>query len=297
MDYLNQHWIRRQRESKIENVYDVFSLFYKLWFIDIYSGLDDRLQVALGKHLRELRLSQNPNIKVVTDLSNSICNLSSYLDDLCESAPGEQDSWRQFSTLFEDSARSFYRERALKIRENYIVEANSIFEYEGNIVSQMSHFDKSAYHEILVETLVRQHADILKQGFAQVLASKDYKACDLCFRLFSKTADELKYYCAIYEAHIATMGKASILELNASSTFSSDFVQTTYQQYLIYLNLAERLFKHPSMIDSVERGCKLFFNDFQDAAKHLCQFVDTVLRFTDPKDDEVEDVFEEILVV
>ncbi|ODQ65741.1 cullin [Nadsonia fulvescens var. elongata DSM 6958] len=269
-DYLNRHWVKRERDEGRKGVFDVNTLCLTIWRDDLFKPLQEQrnlIQAVLNLIQRERHGETIATVGVKKIIQ---CFVSLGLDENDTKKVNLSIYREYFESPFLQTTAVFYTEESKSF-----LQTNSIVEYMKKCETRLAeeqrrltvYLHPSSQPE-LMETcrrfLIQQHATEMQQEF-QALLEQD-RASDMkrMFELLSQIPEGLKPLQEQLESHVKRQGIEAVVKLSKETTSSVDpksYTDTLLRVHTKYAKLVKESFKdHTGLVKAFDTACKAYIN-------------------------------------
>lgn len=268
-DYVNRHWVKRQREEGRKHIYEVNTLCLVRWKRDLFDHIQDRLVDAILQEIEKQRNGEAINTSIAKKVIQSFVSLG--LDETNTKRPSIIVYLEAFENPFIAATEAYYRKESSTFLAN-----NSVVDYMKKAASRLN--EESArvqmyLHENterrLMETcdqvLIADHAKAMQEEFVTLLNEDREADFHKMYILLSRIKDGLDPIQRILEDYIKKQGLLAVEKLVSESEDQSVdsrvYVDTLLSVHTKYRNTVQNAFENNTeLVQSLDNGCRAFIN-------------------------------------
>ncbi|KAK9453215.1 Cullin [Dipodascopsis uninucleata] len=267
-EYLNRHWVKRERDEGRRNVYDVNTLCLVKWRTEFFVTVQERLMAAILKLVEKQRNGESIDTMNIKSVVQSFVSLGLDEND------SKKVSLSVYKTFFEapfiTATEVYYREESKQfVAENSVVEymkkAESRLAEESGRVQMYLH---QSTDKVLMRTcevvLISDHAALLRDEFQNLLDADRQDDLKRMFMLLSRIPEGLDPLRVKFEAHVRKQGLAAVEKLANEAGDSLEpkaYVDALLEVHKQYSSLVQYAFDSDAdFVKSLDNACREFIN-------------------------------------
>ncbi|AOW03975.1 Cullin [Yarrowia lipolytica] len=267
-NYLNRHWVKRERDDGRKNVVDVNTMCLCAWKECFFDPLEKKVIDALLEQFTRLRNGESTGTIDIRKVVYSLVSLG--LDQLDIKRVNLQVYEQAFLHPFIQHTKDYYtKESALFLQENTVVDYNRkaeqrLAEEKGRVDVYLHPSSEQRVIETCHECLIADHAEVIRSEFGSLL--QGYREDDIrrVHVLLSKVDGALDPILPVFESYVKQEGENAVKQLAKDLTGTVDastYVDTLIGVYERYVHLVEVAFSnHTSLHKVLDAACLAFIN-------------------------------------
>ncbi|KAK9465105.1 Cullin [Lipomyces arxii] len=267
-EYLNRHWVKRERDEGRSTVYDVNTLCLVMWRTEFFDSVQERLMTAILQLIEKQRNGETIENADIKNIVGSFVNLG--LDE----HDSKKVSLSVYKTYFEApfiaATEEYYRKESKKF-----VAENSLIDYikmaEARLQSETSRVQlylNQSTEKILNRTcdnvLISDHADLIRDEFQNLLDANRQDDLKRLYSLLLRIPAGLVPLRAKFETHVRKQGLSAIEKLASEAGDNLDpraYVDALLDVYGQYAHLVQYAFLDDTdFVKSLDNACREFIN-------------------------------------
>ncbi|CAN6603230.1 cell division control protein 53 [Trichomonascus vanleenenianus] len=270
-NYLNRHWVRREREEGRRHIYDVNTLCLVRWRDVLFEAIKQRLTQAI---LRQIERQRNGEAVATSNIKHVIQSYVSLgLDDTQARKENLKIYNEDLRRPFIEDTRAYYREEsraflAANSVVEYLKKANARIEEETARVQLYLHpSTENSLMEACNEILISDHAGDIQVEFQRLLAEDRQQDCHLLYKLLSRVEGLLVPVQDALQEYVQKQGLAAVSALKKETVAAGTpldamaYVQTLLRVQAKYSDLVRSAFElNPGLVQALDNGCKAYIN-------------------------------------
>lgn len=268
-DYLNRHWVRREREEGRKNVHDVNTLCLVRWKAEMFDELEEPLVQAILEQIGK----QRDGVLV------SPVSIKKAVDSFVSLGLDEQNTKRTSTVVYTDH----FEVPFLRVTSDYYTRESAEFLATHSVVEYMkkaqTRLNEEAQRvrmylhpttdEKLVATcervLIADHAKVIQDEFLPLLQQDRENDYRRVYELLSRIEDGLVPIQDTFQNYVKQKGEEAVEKLVAESQGESidprDYVNALLQVHTKFTEIVHKIFENnPSLVKSFDDGCRAFIN-------------------------------------
>lgn len=268
-NYLNRHWVKRERDDGRKHVVDVNTMCLCAWKQCFFDPLEKKVIDALLEQFTRLRDGESTGTIDIRKVVYSLVSLG--LDQLDIKKVNLSVYEQSFLDPFIQHTHDYYaKESAQFLQENTVVDYNRkaemrLQEEKGRVDVYLHPSSEQRVIETCQQCLIADHADIIRSEFAALL--QGYREDDIrrIHVLLSKVDGALDPILPVFEAYVKQEGENAVMrlakDLGTGPLDASEYVDTLIAVYERYLHLVEVSFSNNTSLHKVlDSACLAFIN-------------------------------------
>ncbi|KAJ1968156.1 ubiquitin ligase (cullin) of SCF [Dispira parvispora] len=267
--YMNRYWIRRQREERRTEVYDIYTLCLVLWYRDFFLPLEDRVVTTALDQIVEKRRGKTIDSEYIRDLASSLVYIN-VGDGSRHDRMNAQVYKEAFNSKFIQTTRSFYTQESDQYRTqhsivDYLKQAEMWIQEEEQWCER---FLPKITLEPLQETcnvvLIESPLPAVCQEFSPLLKRDATDDLARIYRLLSRLHDGLKPLLKAFMEHVKDAGLAAVDALARQITDNVDSRRYTHTLLTVHTKFNEMVKttfnSDPVFVVELDKACNEFIN-------------------------------------
>ncbi|KAK9461664.1 Cullin [Lipomyces oligophaga] len=288
-EYLNRHWVRRERDEGRRTVYDVNTLCLVKWRSEVFDHTQARLTQAVLHMIENQRNGETIDIFTIRFVIASYVSLG--LDEH-DSRKVSLSVYKQyFEVPFITCTEEYYdKESATFISENstveYLKKAESRLKEEAERVHSYLHQSTDKLLMRTCETsLIGNHAKLLQDQFLNLLEADRQDDLKRMTELLAHIPDGLVPLRATFETYVRQQGLDAVVKLDSTVGDTLEpkaYVDTLLEVYRQYSHLVKYSFgSDADFVKTLDNACREFINRNQVTKNSLSKSPELLARYCD----------------
>ncbi|KAK9338533.1 Cullin [Lipomyces starkeyi] len=288
-EYLNRHWVKRERDEGRRTVYDVNTLCLVKWRSVFFDSIQSNLMTAVLKLIEKQRNGESIENTDIKNVVGSFVNLG--LDE----HDSRKVSLSVYKTYFEGpfitSTEAYYKDESKRfVAENSVVDymkkAEVRLQEEAGRVQLYLH---QSTEKILMRTcetvLIYDHADLLRDEFQNLLETNRQEDLKRMFSLLSRIQNGLEPLRGKFETHVRKQGLAAIEKLANEAGENLDpkaYADALLEVYRQYAHLVQYAFNDDTdFVKSLDNACREFINRNKVCSQSSSKSPELLAKYSD----------------
>ncbi|KAA8911597.1 hypothetical protein TRICI_003755 [Trichomonascus ciferrii] len=266
-DYINRHWIKREREEGRRDIHDVNTLCLVRWKSELFDPIQNRIVDAILKQIEKQR-----NGEAITSV-NIKQALQSFVSLGLDENNTKKTSLAVYKQFFEqrflDATRDYYTKESDYFLANhsvieYIKKASQRIQEENGRIQMLLHpSTETTLMPICDEVLIANHAQIIQDEFYTLLSEDRRDDFHQLYKLLSRVEGLLAPIQTTFQDYVRKQGLAAVEKL-AKEVEKPDpkaYVDTLLAVQSKYAEIVRTAFESNSeLVKSLDTGCNVFIN-------------------------------------
>lgn len=276
-DYINRHWIKRERDEGRKDIHDVNTLCLVRWKSVLFDRIQERLVNAIIAQIAKQRCGEEIVSVNIQKALQSFVSLGLDESNTRKTNMGVYEQY--FEAPFVEATRAFYKTESETFLVNhsvveYIKKASQRLQEELDRVHMyLNPATETALMRTCDEVLVSNHAQTIQGEFGVLLAEDRRDDFHLLFKLLSRVDGLLTPIQEAFQAYVQKQGLAAVDKLvaesgaangDAKSIGSVDpkaYVETLLSVQAKYAEIVRTAFESkPGLVKALDNGCRAFIN-------------------------------------
>jgi len=188
-EFLNRHFVRREREEDKKHFYPVYTLHLVRWKADLFTGTHERIMRLVLDLIEKHRNGASVDVSTLKSIIDSFVRIGVEEPDL--SKPTLVVYKEYFEKPFLEATSNYYRNESSR----FLVE-NSVFEYMKMVEARLQEEKKfcslhlmKETEEVLIRTcerrLISDHRQVIREEFQRLLDQDDQEELGRMYRLLA----------------------------------------------------------------------------------------------------------------
>ncbi|KAK9475947.1 Cullin [Lipomyces japonicus] len=267
-EYLNRHWVKRERDEGRRNVYDVNTLCLVKWRTEFFDSVQHRLMEAVLNLIEKQRNGETIETMNIKNIVQSFVSLG--LDE----HDSKKVSLVVYKTCFEApfilATESYYiAESAQFVTENSVVDymkkaESRLLEENARVQMYLHQSTEKVLMKVCETVLLNNHAELIREEFLNLLESNRQEDLKRMFSLLSRIPGGLGNLYGKFEAHARKHGLAAIEKLSNESGDTVEpkaYVDVLLDVHKQYSHLVQIAFSSDAeFVKSLDNACREFIN-------------------------------------
>lgn len=268
-DYINRHWIKREREEGRRDIHDVNTLCLVRWKSELFDPIQERLVDAI---LKQIEKQRNGEAITSVNIKQALTSFVSLGLDENNTKKTSLSVYKQFfEQKFIDATRDYYTKESNYFLSNhsvieYIKKASTRIEEESGRIQMLLHpSTESTLMPTCDEVLVANHAQVIQDEFQTLLAEDRRDDFHQLYKLLSRVEGLLTPIQNTFQEYVKKQGLAAVESLaKENSENKADpkaYVDTLLSVQSKYSEIVKTAFESNSeLVKSLDTGCNVFIN-------------------------------------
>ncbi|KAK9475343.1 Cullin [Dipodascopsis tothii] len=267
-EYLNRHWVKRERDEGRRNVYDVNTLCLVRWRTEFFDHVQERLMAAVLLLVERQRNGETIDTMNIKSIVQSFVSLG--LDEHDSKKVSLAVYKMYFEGPFIAATEVYYKAESKQfVAENSVVEymkkAEVRLKEEGSRVQMYLHqsTEKTLMRRCEV-VLISDHADLLRNEFQALLDTDRQNDLQRMFLLLTRIPEGLISLRVKFEEHVRRQGLLAVEQLVSEAGKDVEpraYVDSLLEVHQRYANLVQVAFAGDAdFVKSLDNACREFIN-------------------------------------
>lgn len=268
-DYVNRHWIKREREEGRKHIYEVNTLCLVRWKRDLFDHTQDQLVGALLQEIEKQRNGETINTSTVKKVIQSFVSLG--LDETNTKRPSIVVYHDSFEVPFIQDTENYYRQESnLFLSNNSVVEymkkaAARINEESARVQMYLHENTERRLMETCDQVLIADHAQIIQDEFVTLLSEDREADFHKLYILLSRIKGGLEPIQQRLEDYVKKQGLLAVEKLLSESEDQTvdprAYVDILLSVHTKYKKTVQSAFENNlDLVQSLDNGCRAFIN-------------------------------------
>eukprot|EP00002_Diphylleia_rotans_P008599 TRINITY_DN1855_c0_g1_i3.p1 TRINITY_DN1855_c0_g1~~TRINITY_DN1855_c0_g1_i3.p1 ORF type:complete len:715 (-),score=131.21 TRINITY_DN1855_c0_g1_i3:235-2379(-) len=289
-DYLNRHWVQRERGDKNLEIYDVNTLCLVSWRLHLFQAVKTRLLHGILVLIEKERKGDQIDRSLLDIVIKSFVRLGVDQERVKETNLSVYQT--DFETALLSTTEAFYmKESAEFVASNtcvdYMIKAEACLEREAE---RVRHYLHSSSEKKLLGTceqvLLTRQKDMFWAEFPNLLRHNRQVDLKRMYSLLHR-ANLLEPLRSVLEEHITTEGLESVKKIDQANVDPATYVDSLLVVYKQYHDMITNCFNSdPSLSASLDKACRKYMNEnsitkasnSSKTPELLARFCDTILK-------------------
>ncbi|WVQ73430.1 hypothetical protein IAR50_003002 [Cryptococcus sp. DSM 104548] len=281
-NYLNKHWVKREKDEGRKDVYTVYTLALVSWKNNFFKHFADqgetsRLTQALLRQIQAQRNGEDVDNSLLKKVVDSYVSLG--LDDADAQRVNLTEYNKHFEQQFLTATDSYYRaESAAYVASNsvsdYMKKAETRLQEEADRINLYLHDStKNALKTRCEKTLIEEHQGVMWDEFQALLDADRVDDLARMYALLSRVLNGLDPLRAKFEEHVKRSGKAAVEKVLPAPGATNEAGKAAALDPKAYIGaLLEVHSKYTAMVDGPFRGEVGFNRSLDQACRDFCNY-------------------------
>lgn len=269
-DYLNRHWVKREREEGRRNIHDVYTLCLVTWKSSMFNQVQEKLVTAVLKQIEKQRNGEIIHTNSIKTVIQSFVALG--LDESNTKKTNLSVYQEYFENKFVQATGAYYMQESEEFLATngiviYMKKAESRLAQEAaNLVIYLHQSTEKKLTDKLDEVLISAHAQAMHQEFETLLRNDRHEDFHRMYLLLSRIPKGLEPIQEIFKDYISKQGFAAIDklvgELGGAKVDPKVYVETLLKVNVKYTLIVKEDFENNTeMVKSLDNGCRDYINN------------------------------------
>lgn len=270
-DYLNRHWIKREKEEGNRDVHDIYTLCLIMWRENYFQPTEEKLIYATLDWIDRQRQGEDVSIGLLKLAIGSLVTIG------VDEANPKRVNLSVYNSSFQDPflarTRQFYERES-----NEFLATNPVTAYLKHAQLRLSdeqervglYLHQNSEKELMVaceKALISDHFDVLHGELPKFLAADNEEDCSRLYHLLVRVEGGLLPVETIFQEWVRNQGVDAIDKLIAetegglAALDSKAYVDTLLSIHKKYASFVSHAFdNNAKLVQSFDNGCKDFIN-------------------------------------
>ena len=270
-DYLNRHWVKRERDEGKKDIYEVNTLCLLRWKLDLFDGIETRLINAILLQIEKQRNGEaitNVNIKTIVQ---SFVSLG--LDESNQKKTNLTIYKTSFEKPFLTATSDYYTTESKQF-----LQSHSVVDYMKKVLvrlkDEMGRVQMYLHPSTEVplmdtcdEILISNHVEAIQGEFLNLLSQDREDDYHRMYTILSRIKEGLDPIKTMFQDYVTRQGLEAIDKLvaenenNPKSIDPKAYVDALLSVHAKYTDIVKRAFENnSSIVKSLDTGCTQYIN-------------------------------------